>query len=127
LSFVPRWDRNPPKWTGGTICAVTRMLIVLTTLPNIAEAETLAERIVGEKLAACVQVLPQIASFYFWEGKVQKEGEYLLLIKTLGSKYEALQAFILENHSYEVPEVVAITAERASDPYLAWAKNYLEK
>jgi len=102
------------------------MLIVLITTPNIAEAEQLAERIVGEKLAACVQILPQMTSVYSWKGTIQKEGEYLLLIKTLGGKFEALQTFILSNHSYEVPEIVAIGAERVSENYLAWMKEYLE-
>ncbi len=59
------------------------MYIVLTTVPNIEEAETLAQKIVAEKLAACVQVLPQMKSFYFWAGEIRADGEHLLLIKTL--------------------------------------------
>jgi periplasmic divalent cation tolerance protein len=96
------------------------MLIVLTTTPDLGEAEVLAERIVGERLAACVQILPQMTSVYFWEGKVQKEGEHLLLIKTLPEKWEALREFISKNHSYTVPEIVAIDAERVSEKYLSW-------
>jgi periplasmic divalent cation tolerance protein len=99
------------------------MLVVLTTTPNIEEAESLAEKIVGAKLAACVQVLPGMKSFYFWEGAVKKEPEHLLLIKTLPEKYEALQSFILENHSYDVPEIVALEAERVSESYLAWLRD----
>ena len=101
------------------------MLIVLTTTPDLAEAERLAERIVTERLAACVQVLPQMRSFYFWKGAVQKEAEHLLLIKTLEEQFVALERFIRENHTYEVPEIVAIEAERVSDGYLAWMKEYL--
>lgn len=103
------------------------MLVVLTTTPDIWEAESLAEKIVKEKLAACVQVMPQMTSFYFWEGEVQKEGEHLLLIKTLRESYDALEEFILSNHSYEVPEIVAIEAERISDPYLSWMREYIGK
>lgn len=103
------------------------MLVVLTTTPNIQEAESLAERIVESKLAACVQVLPEMRSFYFWEGAVQKEPEHLLLIKTLPEKFDALKSFILENHSYDVPEIVALEAERVSESYLAWLQDVTAK
>lgn len=100
-------------------------LVVLTTAPNIEEAESLAEKIVSAKLAACVQVLPEMKSFYFWEGAVRREPEHLLLIKTLPEKYEALQSFILENHSYDVPEIVALNASEVSETYLDWLNDYL--
>src|SRR6476659_2778500 len=101
------------------------MLVVLTTAPNVWEAESLAEKIVAEKLAACVQILPEMTSYYFWEGAVQKEGEHLLLIKTLENKMEALEQFIQDNHSYDVPEVVALDAADVSGPYLTWIKEHL--
>jgi periplasmic divalent cation tolerance protein len=101
------------------------MLIVFTTTPNFEEAESLAEKIVAEKLAACVQILPQMKSIYFWEGAIQKESEQLLLIKTLEKKYDALEKFILANHGYEVPEISAVKAETVSDRYLGWIKGYL--
>jgi len=103
------------------------MLVVLTKTPDIWEAESLAEKIVSEKLAACVQIMPQMTSFYFWEGEVQKEGEHLLLIKTIRQNYDALEKFILENHSYEVPEIVAVDAERISESYITWMREYLGK
>jgi uncharacterized protein involved in tolerance to divalent cations len=96
------------------------MLIVLTTSPNLKEAESLARKIVEAKLAACVQVLPPMQSFYFWEGKIQTDDEHLLLIKTLAEKYEELEKFIQSNHSYEVPEIVAVKAEKVSENYLNW-------
>jgi len=101
------------------------MLIVLVTTPNEAEAESLAARIVEAKLAACVQILPRMTSVYVWEGKLQKDAEHLLLIKTLPDKYDELEAFIIANHSYDVPEIVAIDAERVSGPYLAWLNGVL--
>lgn len=101
------------------------MLIVLTTTPNESEAETLAEKIVAVKLAACVQVLPPMKSFYFWDGAVQKESEHLLLIKTLPEKFTDLEKFIRANHSYETPEIVAIKSEAVSENYLDWIKTYL--
>ena len=102
------------------------MLIILTTTPNIDEAESLARKIVEAKLAACVQVLPQMKSFYFWKGEVQKDDEHLLLIKTLDEKFDELEKFIQTNHSYEVPEIVALSAEKVSESYLNWMKDYLK-
>lgn len=101
------------------------MLVVLTTAPNMEEAETLAENIVSAKLAACVQILPEMKSFYFWEGEIQKDAEHLLLIKTLEEKFDELEKFIRSNHSYTVPEIVALPAEKAAESYLGWVKDYL--
>jgi periplasmic divalent cation tolerance protein len=102
------------------------MLVVLTTTPNAEEAEALAEKIVEAKLAACVQVLPAMKSFYFWEGAMRKETEHLLLIKTLPEKFDALEKFIQTNHSYSVPEIVALPAEKVSESYLGWMQDYLK-
>lgn len=102
------------------------MLVVLTTTPNIKEAESLAEKIVEAKLAACVQVLPEMKSFYFWEGEVQNDAEHLLLIKTLEENFEKLKNFILENHSYDVPEIVALSVKDVSESYLSWMTDYLK-
>ncbi len=101
------------------------MLIIMTSILSADEAEVLAEKIVNARLAACVQILPQIKSVYIWEGKTQKEQEHLLLIKTLSEKYEELREFIVANHSYEVPEIVAINAEKVSYRYLSWMKELL--
>ncbi len=115
------------RWNGTLEIPDTKdMIIILTTTPSIEEAEMLAEKIVSAGLAACVQVLPQITSFYVWEGKLQREGEHLLLIKTLNDKYDELHAFISSNHSYDVPEIVAIDAARVSEPYLACMKELLD-
>ncbi|HLM02433.1 MAG TPA: divalent-cation tolerance protein CutA [Pyrinomonadaceae bacterium] len=103
------------------------MIVVLTTTPNPEEAETLARKIVEARLAACVQVLPPMKSFYFWENGIQADSEHLLLIKTLPEKFDALEDFIQANHSYTVPEIVALRAEKASDSYLGWMQDYLSK
>lgn len=101
------------------------MLIVFTTTPKLTEAESLAEKIIEANLAACVQILPQMTSVYIWEGKLQKEGEHLLLIKTLPEKWDKLRDFITANHSYDVPEIVAINAEKVSEPYQSWLDETL--
>lgn len=102
------------------------MLIVFTTVPNSEVAENLARKIVEAKLAACVQVLPDIKSFYFWENEVQTDSEHMLLIKTLEENYDELEKFIKENHSYEVSEIVAVSTEKVSGDYLNWMKDYLK-
>ena len=101
-------------------------IVVLTTVSNSEEAETLARKIVEMKLAACVQILPPIKSIYFWENRIQMDSEHLLLIKTLAEKYDNLEKFIQTNHSYDVPEIVALAAEQISGSYLGWMKNYLK-
>jgi periplasmic divalent cation tolerance protein len=101
------------------------MFVVLTTTPTAEEAEVLARKIIEAKLAACVQVVPQITSFYFWENEVKKDSEQLLFIKTLPAKFDRLKDFIQENHTYEVPEIVALSAEKVADNYLNWMRDYM--
>ena len=101
------------------------MLVVLTTTPGQSEGAELAEKLVESKLAACVQIVPQITSVYFWEGEIQKENEQLLLIKTTEERYPALEQFIKENHSYDLPEIVAVRSENVSEMYRAWLESYL--
>jgi len=101
------------------------MLIVMTAIDSLEKAEALARGMVDGKLAACVQVLPPMTSFYFWEGAVQREAEHLLLIKTADEKYAEAEAYILANHSYEVPEIIAIQAENVSQGYAKWLSDYL--
>ena len=101
------------------------MLIVLTTTSDLAEAQNLARKIIKAKLAPCVQILPKMTSVYFWDGKVQTEPEHLLLIKTVDEKFDALSEFIQKNHNYDVPEIVALDAEKVSESYLGWIKDYV--
>jgi periplasmic divalent cation tolerance protein len=101
------------------------MLIVFTTVSRGSEGTLLAEKLVESKLAACVQIVPQITSVYFWEGKIQKDNEQLLLIKTTEDKYLELERFISDNHSYEVPEIVAVSSENIAKPYRRWLDEYL--
>jgi len=101
------------------------MLIVLTTCPNQEEAESLAGKLVSQHLAACVQILPKMTSVFIWDGIVQKEPEHLLLIKTLPEKWDELQSLIVKEHSYSVPEIVAINADQISESYLSWMRDIL--
>lgn len=101
------------------------MLIVFTTAPSRDAGEVLARKIIEARLAACVQVLPQMTSVYHWEGKVHSEPEHLLLIKTLNEHYDSLREFIIANHSYAIPEIVAVESAKVSGRYLAWMRELL--
>jgi len=102
------------------------MLVVLTTTTNLDEAESLTEKIISLRLAACVQILPKITSVYYWEGEVKREREHLLLIKTLPEKWNELHDLIIAEHSYAVPEIVALNAAHVSEPYLQWINKVIE-
>lgn len=99
--------------------------IVLTTAKDGAEAEHIAERLIDERLAACVNVLPAISSIYRWKGKVEHAGEVLLLMKTSNEKLDRLMVRVRELHSYEVPEILALPIERGSPEYLKWLEESL--
>ncbi|NNF00131.1 MAG: divalent-cation tolerance protein CutA [Pyrinomonadaceae bacterium] len=101
------------------------MYIVFTTVSDLAEGESLAEKIVTEKVAACVQILPKMTSVYVWKGELKNEPEHLLLIKTLENNYDELEELIKENHSYDVPEIIAVESEEVADGYFKWMSSRL--
>jgi periplasmic divalent cation tolerance protein len=102
---------------------MTDGLLVITTLPDAETAAELAKNVVGERLAACANLIPALRSIYKWQGKIQDENEVLILFKTRQAHYENLKARILELHPYEVPEVLAIPVEQGYAAYLDWLAN----
>ena len=98
-------------------------VMAMTTVNPEREARELASRIVKERLAACVQIVPKIESIYFWDGKVHDDQEYLLLIKTLEARVGDLKAFLEKHHSYEVPEILGVPVIEGSKEYLQWMKD----
>lgn len=98
--------------------------IVLVTCGNILEARRIASKVVRKRLAACATiVLGPVQSVYRWKGKVQAAREQLLLIKTIENQLEALEEEIKRNHSYEVPEIVALPILWGSADYLNWLEE----
>lgn len=93
--------------------------VILATAGGRAEADRIADDLVRRRLAACVQVT-EIASTYRWEGEVTRAAEWLLLIKTRPARYEAVEAAIMELHTYDVPEIVQLPIERGLESYLNW-------
>ncbi len=99
--------------------------LVMTTVKARVEAERIAKKIVGEKLAACVNVVPSISSTYRWKGKIERSRETLLLMKTSGEKLDKAIKRIKELHTYKVPEIIALPIERGLPEYLKWLKKSL--
>lgn len=102
-----------------------RYLLVLCTCPDRPAAERIANAVVGEGLAACVNILPEITSVYRWEGSLQCDAERLLIIKTRSDVYPPLETRIRALHPYQVPEVIALPIERGSSAYLGWLDGCL--
>ena len=99
---------------------MTDKTVVFVTCESRDQAEKIAETVVRDKLAACVNVLPGIRSCYVWEGKLTWSDEVLLLIKTTRGRFDQLQDRIKAMHSYSVPEIVGVPIEDAFDKYIAW-------
>ncbi|CAA6664348.1 unnamed protein product [Spirodela intermedia] len=98
-------------------------IVVYVTVPNKEAGKKLAESIIQERLAACVNIVPGIESVYWWDGKVQTDSEELLIIKTRESLLEALTEHVKSNHEYEVPEVISLPITGGSAKYLEWIKS----
>jgi periplasmic divalent cation tolerance protein len=105
---------------------MTDKRVVLTTTASEDEARKIARTLVGERLAACVNIIPKIESIYRWQDKVEEAREYLLLIKTTESAFPRLQQKLKELHSYELPECVALSMTAGSPPYLKWIDDSVD-
>ena len=97
-----------------------RVLLCYCTCPDAATALQLAQVLVKESLAACVNHVPGIRSTYRWQGEVTTDSEELLLIKTTEARFSAMQERLLALHPYELPEVIAVPVEHGHAAYLAW-------
>jgi periplasmic divalent cation tolerance protein len=95
-------------------------IVVMLTAGSGEEATRLAEMLVGAHLAACVQILPQMESVYRWEGRVQREPEFLLLAKTTAACFDELERQVRALHTYDVPEIIALPITHVSAPYFDW-------
>jgi periplasmic divalent cation tolerance protein len=98
----------------------TQHVVVLTTLPADADAAAFARALVEARLAACVNLMPAMESIYRWEGKVERESERQLVIKTSGDRVTALWDRVRQLHPYDVPEFIVLPIVGGSDAYLRW-------
>ena len=99
----------------------TDVVVALSTLPP-TQAESIAETLVGERLAACVNLVAPVRSIYRWDGAIQKDAEVLAVIKTTAARVDALTARLREIHPYQVPELIVLPVERGLTAYLDWVR-----
>ena len=92
----------------------------MTTCPDLALAERIANALVANNLAACVQIIHGVKSFFRWQGKIDSAAEYLVLIKTVADNYHAVETHIKSVHTYAVPEIMAVSVTDGARDYLAW-------
>lgn len=105
--------------------AAVTALLCLITCPDAAIARRIAETLVDERLAACVNWIDGVQSVYRWQGTIERANEVQLLIKTSSAQFETLRARLCALHPYEVPEVLALSIERGSPAYLSWLTTQL--
>lgn len=95
-------------------------VLVLTTVGGEFDARPLARALVEARVAACVNIVESVLSVYRWEGRIEEDGEQLLVIKTTDARLEDLRRELLERHPYEVPEFVVLPVQSTSNDYGAW-------
>jgi periplasmic divalent cation tolerance protein len=98
--------------------------VVLVTVSSPSEAEAIATILIEEKLAACINIFP-VQSIYQWQGNIQQESEFQLVIKTNLAKFSELSSRIQEIHSYAVPEIIALPIVSGAESYLGWLSDVL--
>jgi len=101
------------------------LILVHTTCADAAEAEVLARRLVDERLAACASIGQPVVSVYPWQGKVERETECPLTLKSLHSVFEPLRRRLEELHSYDVPEVLAVEVAATAEAYADWVREWI--
>ncbi len=99
--------------------------LVMSTCPDQKTAEAIATILVEEKLAACINILPELTSIYTWQGQVETTREHLLLIKTRKDRYQEIADCIRSNHPYELPEIIAVPIDQGLPEYLQWIDSCL--
>ena len=104
---------------------MSEKIVILSTCSSEAEAAKIARVLIDAHLAACVNVLPNIRSYYRWQGNVESADEWMLVIKTSRDRFAAVRAAIEGAHSYEVPEIVALPIVEGSPAYLSWMDENL--
>ena len=101
----------------------SQFVTIFMTAPDGAEAERMGRALVEERLAACANVVPGVVSVYRWEGRVQRDEEALVILKTTGEGVPALKARAVELHPYDVPEFLALPVVDGHQPYLDWVRG----
>jgi periplasmic divalent cation tolerance protein len=107
--------------------AAVRAIVMVTTVGTEEQANLIAREIVVRRQAACVNIVPAIRSIYRWQGKICKDGELLLIVKTLQSEFDGVAATIRELHSYELPEILSFGVSQGDQRFLDWIEGSVDK
>ena len=105
----------------------TRFALVLVTVPDLKTARALAKACLESRGAACVNIIPRLESHYWWQGKIERGNELLLLIKTTVPKLRALEKCVLANHPYDTPEFVVLPISGGNKRYLDWISDSVKE
>lgn len=100
--------------------SAARCVVVWVTCPTRVVARRIAAELIKRHVAACVTILPEVESVFWWDGKADRASEALLMIKTTLPRFEALRRLVVELHPYDVPEVIACPIASGHPPYLRW-------
>ena len=101
--------------------------VIFITAGSKEEAEKISRGLVESKLAFCVSTLPKVQSTYYWKDKIHVDKEFLLIVKTRQDQYEGLETWVKNNHSYEVPEIIALPIEQGLPAYLNGIDDWVAK
>ncbi len=101
-------------------------VLIYITAKNKEEARRLTEHLLRRKLAACVNIIDKIESHYWWRGNIEQETECLMILKTRASLFQSIEKYVLEHHSYDVPEIILVPIEKGNSDYLYWIKKNVE-
>jgi periplasmic divalent cation tolerance protein len=104
-----------------------RITLVLTTCPTRAAGHALARQLVRQRVVACANVVPGVVSYFWWQGKIDRSQEVLLLLKTTAAGVRRLRRAVVELHPYEVPEVIALQVDAAHGPYARWVAESIRQ
>ena len=105
------------------IVSGAQAILVLITCATLDEAKRIGRELVERRLAACVNVIPQVRSLFSWEGSLSEEEEVLLMVKTRRPRFKALALSVKSLHSYRVPEIIALPILEGSSSYLRWVDD----
>ena len=106
---------------------INKPIIILTTVSSMKEGESIAAKLVDKKLAACVNIIPQITSIYQWKNKINRDDEFLLIIKAVDYLEHDVYDIIRVNHSYEVPEIITLDIKNIDKKYSEWLNSVLSQ
>ena len=100
---------------------------VITTTDDKNKANMIAKNLVSKKLAACINIISNVESIYRWDDKIHTENEFIIIIKTISRNIPRIKTYLLNNHNYEVPEIIVCDFSIIDEKYLKWFNNSIEK